>query len=128
MGKGYEFEQPFGAHSRATNACAQLVMAALLLTGCSSATPIGRPEPATASSIRDHSDAPKPQKPSLPLAVGDKRIVGGEKAEINDHPWQVALNVRWGNEWRFCGGALITKNWVLTAAHCFQPDVAAADI
>merc|ERR1712243_230753 len=43
------------------------------------------------------------------------RIVGGHEAEEHQWPWQVALFV--DNAW-FCGGALISENWVLTAAHC----------
>jgi len=43
------------------------------------------------------------------------KIVGGEEATPNQFPWIVALFV--DNAW-FCGGALISENWVLTAAHC----------
>jgi len=43
------------------------------------------------------------------------KIVGGYEAEPNQWPWQVALFV--DNAW-FCGGALISENYVLTAAHC----------
>merc|ERR1712098_227673 len=42
------------------------------------------------------------------------RIVGGFEAEPNQWPWQVALFV--DNAW-FCGGSLISENYVLTAAH-----------
>merc|ERR1712177_179905 len=43
------------------------------------------------------------------------RIVGGFEAQENQWPWQVALFI--DNAW-FCGGALISENYVMTAAHC----------
>merc|ERR1711990_1339725 len=43
------------------------------------------------------------------------RIVGGFEAQENEWPWQVALFI--DNAW-FCGGALISENYVMTAAHC----------
>merc|ERR1712177_156322 len=43
------------------------------------------------------------------------RIVGGFEAEPNQWPWQVALFI--DNAW-FCGGSIISENYVLTAAHC----------
>ncbi len=47
-----------------------------------------------------------------------RRIVGGEDADIKDHPWQVALLIDGG----LCGGVIIHNQWVLTAAHCFDSD------
>ncbi len=44
-----------------------------------------------------------------------RRIVGGEETNIKEHPWQVALDV----DGELCGGVIIDKTWVLTAAHCF---------
>jgi len=46
----------------------------------------------------------------------NRRIVGGERTDIKQHPWQVALQVQ-GNF--SCGGSIIAETWVLTAAHCF---------
>merc|ERR1711953_1251898 len=43
------------------------------------------------------------------------RIVGGFEAQENQWPWQVALFI--DNAW-FCGGSIISENYVMTAAHC----------
>jgi trypsin len=50
-----------------------------------------------------------------------RRIVGGERTDIKQHPWQVALNVKIDGETYLCGGSIIAQRWVLTAAHCFGP-------
>ena len=44
-----------------------------------------------------------------------EKIVGGTEAEPHQYPWIVALFI--DDAW-FCGGSLISENWVLTAAHC----------
>lgn len=43
-------------------------------------------------------------------------VVGGEPADIADHPYAVALTDSSG--FQFCGGSLVAENKVLTAAHC----------
>ncbi|XP_076042129.1 brachyurin-like [Oratosquilla oratoria] len=45
----------------------------------------------------------------------EARIVGGSQATPHAYPWQVALFI---DSSFFCGGALISDEWVLTAAHC----------
>lgn len=52
------------------------------------------------------------------------RIVGGKTSKRGRWPWQVAiyivLNKDYVGQKKFhCGGALISRQWVLTAAHCF---------
>jgi len=49
----------------------------------------------------------------------DSRIVGGEDADAHEFPWQVAVYYKKnGGGTSFCGGSIVSKNYVITAAHC----------
>uniref|UniRef100_A0A2I3GT70 trypsin n=1 Tax=Nomascus leucogenys TaxID=61853 RepID=A0A2I3GT70_NOMLE len=46
----------------------------------------------------------------------DDKIVGGYTCEENSVPYQVSLN----SGYHFCGGSLISEQWVVSAAHCYK--------
>ncbi|XP_020789112.1 chymotrypsin-like elastase family member 2A [Boleophthalmus pectinirostris] len=55
--------------------------------------------------------------PTYPPIVS--RVVGGVDARPKSWPWQVSLQYQSGGSfYHTCGGTLISRDWVLTAAHC----------
>ncbi|XP_030753179.1 brachyurin-like [Sitophilus oryzae] len=53
-------------------------------------------------------------------APSETRIIGGSEATPNSFPYQVALFIEFPHGRSFCGGSLISNNYVLTAAHCMD--------
>ncbi|XP_032467701.1 chymotrypsinogen B2 isoform X2 [Phocoena sinus] len=51
-----------------------------------------------------------------PVLSGLSRIVNGKEAVPGSWPWQVSLQDSTG--FHFCGGSLISEDWVVTTAHC----------
>ena len=48
-------------------------------------------------------------------------IVGGSPVSIDDHPYQVALEIATDPGWGMsCGGTILSSEWVVTAAHCLE--------
>ncbi|XP_067830352.1 transmembrane protease serine 6 [Heptranchias perlo] len=58
------------------------------------------------------------------LQTSMNRIVGGTNSTEGEWPWQASLQVR---SKHVCGGMLINKHWVLSAAHCFTSSYASPD-
>lgn len=70
----------------------------------------------------------------LPLAIASRliqprfitkssgKIVGGQPILIEDAPYQVSLQTKSG--FHFCGGSIISPNFILTAAHCTDGNIA----
>ncbi|XP_054877304.1 serine protease 27-like [Poeciliopsis prolifica] len=59
------------------------------------------------------------QQPACGKAAASRsRIIGGQDAQLGEWPWQVYF----ATADSFCGGSLISNEWVLTAAHCITRD------
>lgn len=58
-------------------------------------------------------------EPSQELATSQESIVGGTNAGGLSQPWMARINQKVGGVWQFgCGGSLIARDWLMTAAHC----------
>lgn len=56
--------------------------------------------------------------------VGSPFIFGGERAKENQFPYLVSLRVLRDGEFKHeCGAAIISDRYILTAAHCYSPEI-----
>ncbi|KAG7197992.1 hypothetical protein KM043_016217 [Ampulex compressa] len=51
------------------------------------------------------------------LRGNEPRIVNGEDAQPGERPFQISLQTQLDSR-HFCGGSILNKNYVITAAHC----------
>ncbi|XP_047434013.1 transmembrane protease serine 6 isoform X2 [Mugil cephalus] len=85
---------------------------------CADGTCLKKPNP-ECDSVTDCPDASDEKQCDCGLRQFSSRIVGGTDASEGEWPWQASLQVRGTH---ICGGALISDQWVVSAAHCFYDD------
>jgi len=79
-------------------------------------------QPPTPAPTQVPTPAPTQPPPQPRCGVVQTRIVGGVVARRGEWPWAVALGrSQFGGRFQVqCGGTLLDRNTVLTAAHCFD--------
>lgn len=50
--------------------------------------------------------------------TGEERITNGQIAHPKEFPYQAGLELHKKDRSGFCGGSVISADWILTAAHC----------
>ncbi|KDR14900.1 Chymotrypsin BI [Zootermopsis nevadensis] len=84
---------------------------------------------ASSKETRDWSNllSLEPKLPHYPfvrgnLSPGSSRITGGQEADPHQFPHQVGILIETSSGTAFCGGSVLSNEWILTAAHCAVED------
>lgn len=83
-----------------------------ILTACGVRPPQRQPRIESEMSLDSGQDQIANRKP---------KIISGELTKEGNFPWQVSLELlhpSLGFLGHWCGGVLIDKNWIISAAHC----------
>uniref|UniRef100_V5G331 Chymotrypsin BI n=1 Tax=Anoplophora glabripennis TaxID=217634 RepID=V5G331_ANOGL len=92
----------------------KVTLCLVAIFGCSLALPSPYQEPLEWEDIKGENVYIEPISNYTDAPIGG-RIIGGSVVTPNSVPFQVAIFI---NGRSFCGGSLISRNFVLTAAHC----------
>ncbi|XP_068231243.1 serine proteinase stubble-like isoform X2 [Palaemon carinicauda] len=91
-------------------------------TSTSSSTTTTTTAPTTTTTT---TTAPTTTTPSGRCLCGRRnpvvRIVGGQPTTVHEYPWQVGLTSATSST-PYCGGSIISNEWILTASHCVDGD------
>ncbi|KAL4240077.1 zymogen binding [Mactra antiquata] len=70
---------------------------------------------------RKKREEPEREEKELALPPKFERIIGGFTAAKGFYPWQVGVrrHIQNGISSHWCGGTILSPEWILSAAHCF---------